>query len=37
MMHRMQESLVHDRTKVANQMHGFLHEFGISLPKGPTI
>jgi transposase len=37
MMHRMRESLVHDRTKVVNQMHGFLLEFGISLPKGPTM
>jgi transposase len=33
-LHRMRESLVHDRTKTANQMHGFLLEFGISLPQG---
>ena len=33
-LHRMRESLMHDRTKTANQMHGFLLEFGISLPKG---
>ena len=36
-LHRMRESLVHDRTKTANQMHGFLLEFGISLPKGLAI
>lgn len=33
-LHRMRESLVRDRTKTVNQMHGFLLEFGISLPKG---
>lgn len=36
-LHRMRESLVRDRTKTANQMHGFLLEFGISLPRGPAI
>ena len=36
-LHRMRESLVHDRTKTTNQMHGFLLEFGISLPKGLAI
>ena len=36
-LHRLRESLVHDRTKAANQMHGFLLEFGISLPKGLAI
>lgn len=36
-LHRMRESLVRDRTKTANQMHGFLLEFGISLPKGLAI
>ena len=36
-LHRMRESLVHDRTKTANQMHGFLLEFGVSLPRGLTI
>jgi transposase len=36
-LHRLRESLVHDRTKTANQMHGFLLEFGISLPKGLAI
>jgi len=33
----MRESLVRDRTKTANQMHGFLLEFGISLPKGLAV
>lgn len=37
MLHRMRESLVHDRTKTANQMHGFLLEFGISLPTGFAV
>ncbi len=36
-LHRLRESLVRDRTKTANQMHGFLLEFGISLPKGLAI
>lgn len=33
-LHRMRESLVRDRTKTVNQLHGFLLEFGISLPRG---
>lgn len=33
-LHRVRESLVHDRTKVRNQIHAFLLEFGISLPIG---
>ncbi|HQQ72038.1 MAG TPA: IS110 family transposase [Alicycliphilus sp.] len=37
MLHRVRESLVHDRTKTANQMHGFLLEFGISLPTGFAV
>jgi transposase len=36
-LYRMRESLVRDRTKTANQMHGFLLGFGISLPKGLAI
>ena len=36
-LHRMRESLVHERTKTTNQMHGFLLEFGISLPKGLAV
>lgn len=33
----MREALVRDRTKTANQAHGFLLEFGISLPKGLSL
>jgi transposase len=33
-LHRVRESLVHDRTKACNQIHAFLLEFGTSLPKG---
>lgn len=36
-LHRMREALVRDRTVTTNQIHGFLLEFGISLPKGPAI
>ena len=36
-LHRMRESLVRDRTRTANQMHGFLLEFGVSLPRGLAI
>ena len=33
-LHRLRESLVRDRTKSVNQLHGFLLlGFGISLPK----
>lgn len=37
MLHRVRESLVRDRTKTVNQMHGFLLEFGVSLPVGFTV
>jgi transposase len=33
-LHRIRESLVRDRTKTVNQIHGFLLEFGVSLPVG---
>ncbi|MFK0380359.1 IS110 family transposase [Pandoraea sp. NPDC090278] len=33
-LHRVRESYVRDRTKTINQMHGFLLEFGVSLPVG---
>lgn len=33
-LHRMREALVRERTQAGNQAHGFLLEFGISLPKG---
>ena len=36
-LHRLRESLVRDRTKTVNQMHGFLLEFGISLPRRLAI
>jgi transposase len=33
-LHRVRESMVRERTRTVNQMHGFLLEFGISLPVG---
>lgn len=36
-LHRMRDSLVRDRTKTVNQAHGFLLEFGVSLPKGLAL
>lgn len=36
-LHRVRESLVHDRTKTSNQLHAFLLEFGISLPIGHAV
>lgn len=36
-LHRLRESLIRDRTKAVNQMHGFLLEFGISLPQGMGV
>ncbi|REF27970.1 transposase [Xenorhabdus cabanillasii] len=36
-LHRVRESLVRDRVKTTNQMHAFLLEFGISLPKGEAV
>jgi transposase len=36
-LHRVRESLVRDRVKTSNQIHGFLLEFGISLPTGPAV
>jgi transposase len=36
-LHRVCESLIRDRTKTINQMHGFLLEFGISLPIGQAV
>src|SRR3990167_4916370 len=33
-LHRMRDALVRERTQATNQAHGFLLEFGISLPKG---
>lgn len=36
-LHRVRESLVRERTKASNQIHGFLLEFGISLPVGHAV
>jgi transposase len=36
-LHRTRESLMRDWVKAINQIHGFLLEFGIGLPKGPAI
>ena len=36
-LHRLRESLIRDRTKTINQLHGFLLEFGISLPVGKSV
>lgn len=36
-LHRAREALVRERTVTTNQIHGFLLEFGISLPRGPAI
>ncbi|MYM41046.1 IS110 family transposase [Duganella qianjiadongensis] len=33
-LHRVRDSLVRERVKASNQIHGFLLEFGISLPIG---
>ncbi len=35
--HRVREALVRDKTSTTNQIHAFLLEFGISLPKGAAI
>ncbi|AYY80099.1 TPA: IS110 family transposase [Proteus mirabilis] len=36
-LHRVRESLIRDKVKTTNQMHAFLLEFGISMPKGIAI
>jgi transposase len=36
-LHRLRERLVRERTATVNQMHGFLLEFGISLPRGAAL
>lgn len=33
-LHRVREALVAERTATSNRIHGFLLEFGVSLPKG---
>jgi transposase len=36
-LHRVRESLVRERVRASNQIHGFLLEFGISLPVGHAV
>lgn len=36
-LHRVRESFVQDRVKTVNQIHGFLLEFGVSLPVGKAV
>jgi transposase len=36
-LHRVRDSLVFDRVKASNQMHGFPLEFGISLPVANAV
>ncbi|WP_438320199.1 IS110 family transposase (plasmid) [Edwardsiella tarda] len=36
-LHRVRESFIRDKVKTINQMHGFLLEFGISLPIGDSV
>jgi transposase len=36
-LHRVREALVRDRTGTVNQIHAFLLEFGVSLPKGRAV
>jgi transposase len=36
-LHRIRERLVRERTATVNQIHGFLLEFGFSLPRGVAL
>lgn len=36
-LHRVREALVRDRTATINQIHAFLLEFGVSLPRGMAV
>ncbi len=36
-LHRVRESSVQDKVKTTNQMHAFLLEFGISVPRGAAV
>lgn len=36
-VHRVRESLVRERTGTVNQIHAFLLEFGVSLPRGMAV
>ena len=36
-LQRVREALVQDKVKTTNQMHAFLLEFGISMPRGAAV
>ncbi|ASY81490.1 IS110 family transposase [Pectobacterium polaris] len=36
-LHRVRDTLVRERVKATNQMHAFLLEFGISMPRGIAV
>jgi len=36
-LHRVRDSLIRQRVKTTNQMHAFLLEFGVSLPRGIAL
>ncbi|WP_047100606.1 IS110 family transposase, partial [Dickeya dianthicola] len=36
-LHRVRSSLIRERVKTTNQIHAFLLEFGISLPRGSAV
>src|SRR5471030_1257464 len=36
-LHRVRDALVRERVKTTNQMHAFLLEFGISMPRGIAV
>ncbi len=36
-LHRVRESLVQDKVKTTNQIHTFLLEFGVSVPRGSAV
>lgn len=36
-LHRVRDSLIRERVKTTNQMHAFLLEFGVSLPRGIAV
>ena len=36
-LHRVRDALVRERVKATNQMHAFLLEFGISMPRGIAV
>lgn len=36
-LHRVRDALVRDKVRTTNQMHGFLLEFGVTLPVGNAV